>query len=218
MYIVGCDLAAQVDYTALIVLDQVSTERETTYEACEIRRLPLGTKYPQVIRHLQELMRTPPLRTQSTLVADVTGPGLPIFQELQASGLSPVGVLVHGGDKVSHEGCVYRVPKRNLISSAQVLLESRRLRIGATLPHADLLVQEMSQYRVKIDPATAHDSYSAWREKDHDDLVFALALGCWYGEYRKSKRVEVWGRSREAHRPGSFWGAAQPVWPDGTPR
>jgi hypothetical protein len=24
---------------------------------------------------------------------------------------------------------------------------------------------------VKIDPATAHDYYSAWREDDHDDLL-----------------------------------------------
>jgi hypothetical protein len=186
-------LAAQVDYTALIVLEQIERQRETTYEACEIQRLPLNTKYPQVIRHLQELMSTAPLKSHATLVADVTGPGLPVYQALQAAGLSPIGVLVHGGDKVSRDGAVYRVPKRDLISSAQVLLESRRLRIGATLPHAELLVQEMSMYRVHIDPTTAHDSYSAWREKDHDDLVFALALGCWYGEYTKGKRAGVWG-------------------------
>ena len=30
--------------------------------------------------------------------------------------------------------------------------------------------------------ATGHDAYEAWREKDHDDEVLAVALGCWVGE------------------------------------
>ena len=29
---------------------------------------------------------------------------------------------------------------------------------------------------------TAHDSYSAWREEDHDDLVISVALAAWWGE------------------------------------
>jgi hypothetical protein len=37
-------------------------------------------------------------------------------------------------------------------------------------------------FKVKIDPVTAHDSYSAWREQDHDDMVLAVALAAWYGE------------------------------------
>ncbi len=36
---------------------------------------------------------------------------------------------------------------------------------------------------MKIDPATAHDSYSHWREGDHDDLVLATAMACWFREY-----------------------------------
>jgi len=36
---------------------------------------------------------------------------------------------------------------------------------------------------VKIDPRTAHDSYSHWREGDHDDLVLATALACWFREW-----------------------------------
>src|ERR1043166_9445961 len=105
MYLVGCDLASQVDYTAIVVLEQLCKDGETLYEACEVQRLPLNTKYPQVVRHLQDLMSTPPLTTaESLLVADVTGPGLPVYQELQASGFRPIGVLVHGGDKVSREG------------------------------------------------------------------------------------------------------------------
>ena len=35
---------------------------------------------------------------------------------------------------------------------------------------------------MKIDPLTAHDSYGAWREGAHDELVLAVAVACWYGE------------------------------------
>ena len=43
---------------------------------------------------------------------------------------------------------------------------------------AETLLQELVNYRVKIDPLTAHDSYNA-REGKHDDLVLALCLAVW---------------------------------------
>jgi hypothetical protein len=35
---------------------------------------------------------------------------------------------------------------------------------------------------VKINISTAHDSYEAWWEGDHDELVLSVALPCWAGE------------------------------------
>jgi hypothetical protein len=58
------------------------------------------------------------------------------------------------------------------------------------LPLAQTLVQELLTFRVTIDPKTAHDSYSAWREGLHDDLVLATALACWWGE--RWQPVKVW--------------------------
>ena len=192
MYICGVDLASQQDYTAIVVAERQRREAETRYEVCHIERLPQGTRYPAVISQLQVLMRTPPLAQQGTLIADVTGVGLPIFQTLQQQGLRPQPLLLHGGDKVSREGAIFRVPKRDLIGSVQVLLQARRVKFGATLPFVDVLVHELSTYRVRIDPATAHDSYSAWREAAHDDLVLALALVCWWGEWVGRHQAGVW--------------------------
>jgi len=42
-------------------------------------------------------------------------------------------------------------------------------------------------FKVKIDPQTAHDSYSAWREADHDDLVLSVALAAWFAEAHAPK-------------------------------
>jgi hypothetical protein len=38
---------------------------------------------------------------------------------------------------------------------------------------------ELLNFRVKINLASGHDSYEAWREGDHDDLVLAAAMAVW---------------------------------------
>jgi len=49
------------------------------------------------------------------------------------------------------------------------------------LPEAATLVQELLAFQVKLTPQ-GHDTYGTWREGNHDDLVLAVALTCWYGE------------------------------------
>ena len=44
---------------------------------------------------------------------------------------------------------------------------------------AETLKQELLNFRVKVNVSTAHDSYEAWREGDHDDLVLATGLALW---------------------------------------
>jgi hypothetical protein len=38
-------------------------------------------------------------------------------------------------------------------------------------------------FRAKIDSLTAHSSYGAWKEGQHDDLVLAVALAVWFAEH-----------------------------------
>jgi hypothetical protein len=45
----------------------------------------------------------------------------------------------------------------------------------------DRLVRELQNFRVKLTVA-AHETFGAWREGDHDDLVLAVALACWLAE------------------------------------
>jgi hypothetical protein len=53
---------------------------------------------------------------------------------------------------------------------------------------APVLTEELSRFKMKFNAATAHDSYAAWREGDHDDLVLATALAAWWG----SRMVAGW--------------------------
>jgi hypothetical protein len=96
--------------------------------------------------------------------------------------------MIHGGDTVTRAPYVYRVPKRDLVGTVSVLLENQTLRIGNAGPFARPLMEELLRFRVRIDPVTSHDSYSAWREGgDHDDLVLAASIALWWGNRRPSR-------------------------------
>ena len=71
------------------------------------------------------------------------------------------------------------------------MLQNGQLKIAEGLSLRETLVKELLNFRVKINISTAHDSYEAWREGDHDDLVLSVALGCWAGERARPRRAEV---------------------------
>jgi hypothetical protein len=72
------------------------------------------------------------------------------------------------------------VPKRNLVSTVQVYLQGKRLKIASRLDLADTLTRELQNFQVKITDA-ANDTYGAWREGSHDDLVLSASLALWAG-------------------------------------
>jgi hypothetical protein len=76
----------------------------------------------------------------------------------------------------------WHVPKKDLVGLLQVLLQSRRIKAAPTLPAAPTLVQELLNFQVKITPA-ANETFGAWREGVHDDLVLAVAIAAWEGEH-----------------------------------
>lgn len=169
-----------------------------------LERLPLGTSYPRVVERVASLLSAEPLASRSTaLVVDGTGVGTSVVDSLVEAGLSPISVTIHGGDRVTRgeaEPGGFRVPKRDLISAVQVLLQSGRLKIAAGLPETETLQAELLNFKVKIDPKTAHDSYSHWREGDHDDLVLSAAIALWFRQWwnlyldrANARRQRSWG-------------------------
>lgn len=146
-----------------------------------LERLPLGTPYPRQVDRVLELLDTPALRGRHIfLIVDAGGAGLPVVDLFRESGLSPVPVTITGGTVVTgHYTAGINVPKRDLISAAQVMLQGGRLKVSPALQEADTLRKELESYQVKIDPRTAHDSYDA-RSGQHDDLVLAVSLAVWW--------------------------------------
>jgi hypothetical protein len=72
-----------------------------------------------------------------------------------------------------------------------VLLEQRRIEVADGMPESVTLKAELGSFRTKIS-AAGNDQYGAWREGEHDDLVLAVALACWYGEHGRGRVPYVW--------------------------
>jgi hypothetical protein len=106
---------------------------------------------------------------------------------LVAMNKSVIEITITPGHNPSRVVGGYHVPKRDLVFALLAIFQSERLKIADALPLAKPLVEELTNLKLKIN-TNGHDSYSAWRETEHDDLVLSMALSSWYGEYRYSRR------------------------------
>ncbi len=195
LYCIGLDLGQAQDYSALAIaekvkpLEQVVDEFDRVthvpgrpvYHVRHLQRWRLGTSYPTIVKDVAALMaRLPP--PAPALVVDQTGVGRPVVDMLRGAGLSPVPVTITGGVGVTgDESNGFGVPKRDLVSTLQVLLQASRLKFAEGLPEVPALVKELLAFQVKI-TASANDTYGSWREGSHDDMVLAVALAVWFAE------------------------------------
>jgi hypothetical protein len=159
-----------------------SSEAEClSYAVRHLERFAPGTPYPDVFARLAALFAKPPL-ADSHLVADQTAVGRPVVEAL---GRSPVrasvsAVTVTAGHSATRdERGGWLVPKVELVGTLQVLLQSGRLKLAEAMPESATLVRELGAFRTEV--AAKPDEVS-WRERDHDDLVLALAVAVWQGE------------------------------------
>lgn len=180
-FFIGVDLGQRDDFTAIAVCEKIEPEDGDDY-VLHVRHLERfrGLKYPAVVERIQRLVTSPELAGKHAMAVDGTGVGVAIVDLLRDAGMTFDAVLIHGGDAETASGySEHRVPKRNLVGTLQVLMQSGRLCIGKRLRHASTLRAELQNFRVTIDPRTAHDSYSHWREQAHDDLVLATSMAAW---------------------------------------
>lgn len=177
---------------------QQPLERPRYY--CNIaERFERGTPYTTLVDNVSKLFEDPKFAGQ-TLVVDGTGVGRPVVDLFRKAKIKcrllPVTITAGGASaalgqvKIDEFG-YWHVPKKELVGGVQVLLGTSRLEVAPRLTHAATLVRELKNFSYKINAQTAHVSLESWREKDHDDLVLALALAIWAGE---RARQELWIR------------------------
>ena len=159
-----------------------------------LERPRLGTPYPAIVDRVQELMRSRQLLIEEAhgytkapyLIVDATGVGRPVVDLIKQARHKPKAVTITGGKTVNHVPGGYNVPKRDLITNLQVLFQNERLRIAKGLSEGKTFIDELLSFKLKINVTTGHDTYEAWREGVHDDLVLSVAMAAWYAE--KGKR------------------------------
>jgi hypothetical protein len=171
---------------ALRLSHEYGRPAEPPLAARHLQRFELGTKYTDVVDRVAALVRSDPLRHMpAVLLVDKTGVGATVLDSFTHAKVGAVAITLHGGSSVTRDPqrAGFRVPKRDLVTVTQVLLQNGRLKVAASLPEAETLRRELLNFRVKIDPQTAHDSYEHWREGDHDDLVLAVSMGAWFRQW-----------------------------------
>ncbi len=184
----GLDLGQVSDFSALVILERRgNTPKDYTFDCKYLKRWELRTPYPKIVDDCVKIVNDPQLtqnvRDPTFLSIDSTGVGMPIADLFRRAPMKAhlVPVYITGGTDVTRDGDVRRVPKRILVATAAIAVQSGKLQISTKLPLADTLIKELQNFKANISNA-GHDSYGAgadWRENSHDDLVLALALALW---------------------------------------
>lgn len=216
-YISGLDLGQRQDFTALAVLQRsYLDDGQARYDVRSLKRFK-DSPYPEMVDKVCGWMGAAPL-PGSTLVVDQTGVGRPVV-DLFARAAPPVTiypVTITAGHQWTRTDDGFHVPKKELASVLQVLLGTRRLGIPRNLDHAAALAKELQSFQVKI-TAAGNETFEAWRERDHDDLVLAVALAAWVGENQAcapwavtppDTRDTIAGAPRGVfadHQPKGYW-------------
>jgi hypothetical protein len=213
-YIVGVDLGQANDFTALSILEKLRdtatemrqhgfepptsvTTTRNIFHLRHLQRLKLGTGYPDVVNIVSTMLKSlPQAKLAPALVVDKTGVGAPVVDLMRKGGLRPIAITITGGFEENRaSSSEFNIPKRNLVSTLAVLLQSARLKVAPELAESETFVSELSNFKVKIS-AAGHDSYNAWRESIHDDLVLSVALAAWFGERKVLPTHVTWSMER----------------------
>ncbi len=209
--IFGLDLGQTKDYTALVGAEKtIGADGLGHYYFRYLKRFHLGTPYTSapgsptkgVVEFTDDLL-SQPMFAGSTLAIDQTGVGRHVVDRFHATGrLSILPITITSGNQATpsppEHGYGWHVPKKLLVSTVQILLQSRRLEIAPKISEAAVLVKELQNFKVKVS-VSANETFEAWREGDKDDLVLAVAMACWVGENVHTGPFEV------PHDPGSQW-------------
>jgi len=189
--VVGADLGQAFDYTAFAALE---ARDDRVYEVRHLER-HRQKSYPYLVDRLKTIVLR--LAVRPTLAVDATGVGRPVVDMIRDARIDAhlLAITITAGDAVVMDGMWRRVPKRDLVSTVAVLLQTGRLRIARGLALASVLEHEPQSFRAKIS-ISGNDTYEAWRDKDHDDLVLAVALAAWVMEKAVDwdKWIEAWAR------------------------
>jgi hypothetical protein len=181
-WFIGLDLGQAADFTALAALERQPSGGLDLRHLDRVR----GVSYPKVVENVVRLLALPDLRG-AALAVDQTGVGRAVLDMLRAALPNTnrvLGVTITSGLRVTagDPDCV-NLPKKDLVTTAQVLFQSGRLKVARELALADVLVRELLAFKVRITTHANETFSSDWREGQHDDLVFALALAGWLAEH-----------------------------------
>ena len=180
MYFIGLDLGQRRDFSAIAVIQRQdrmaawSPNPTCSLFVRHLERMELGLSYIKVAQRVCEIMQNPTMQGQSRLVVDATGVGAPVIDLLRDAGVGArtTAVTITAGEHAHGSDERWSVPKKDLLTGLEILLEAGELIISSQLKDADRLLKELAAMRPGTGKVLADGP-------EHDDLALALALACW---------------------------------------
>lgn len=145
-----------------------------------LARVPLGTSYNSVVEMIATVGEAAAHISEPTLMVDASGVGQPVIDMLRARTSLPLrAVTLTAGEAASQVGAYsWHLPKRDLVTSLEVVLQSRSLEVVPDCPLQADLQAELANFDFRIGDS-GHTSFEA-ASGHSDDLVVSVALACWW--------------------------------------
>lgn len=195
VFTLGVDIGQARDFTAICALRRIPVftgetrdsyaptglnqhrlyRYEDRFHLGLLERMPLHTPYAAIGARVGEILHR--ANDTASAVIDQTGVGRPVVEQMQHLPIVPVTITSGQGTNCDYDG--WKVGKKVLVSNTQVLIQNGRLVIASKLPLVEEFVREMLAFKVKLS-AAGNQSFEAWREGVHDDLVLAVCLAAWW--------------------------------------
>jgi hypothetical protein len=183
-HVIALDLGQAGEFTALAVVEAKRDAEALEVAVRHLVRFPPGTPYAQVAQAVRSLREAKPL-ADAPLIVDVTAVGtkvLPLFRDEEDSSTSVASAILTAGHHAEWDlQGSWLVPRKDLVTLLQMLLQSRRLQVPAAIPEAQLLARELATYQPRVKLNVPTDGVD-WRSGADDDLVLAVGLACWHAE------------------------------------
>jgi hypothetical protein len=212
--LLGLDLGRPHEFTALAAVQESGQDAtgRTVWALPLLNRWSLGTPYPEIVAAVKRFAEGLP---RPVLVVDATGVGeaiVDLFRQATLPVEELVSVTITAG-QAAHKAAWDRwsCPRKDLAGAVQSVLQGRRLRIAKGLHEAATLTRELAAFRMKQSSPT-EETLDVWRERDPDDLVLAVALAVWLGEFGPPPEKNI--VHLRLDRPGSGGLAPQVVFPE----
>ena len=215
-YLILVDPGKKRDPTAIMVMRDnftildgspragIPDKMQHGYEIVHIDKI-IDTRFTEVCRIIAKITEHRQIKNNYELIVDGTGIGEVVIDILRESFLTPVPIVFTGSGQVrevfSSFGKVFgngftgaqvlkeiHVPKEDLVSAGQNIVQQGRLSIAPGLQFEEDFKRQLLMFRGKVNEKTRNVSYNANTEEDHDDLVVCFLMGAWW--FTRSRKTD----------------------------
>ena len=175
-HIVSLSLGTVAEPSALAVV-KPRPERETHFDVVWLERFPAGRPIPAMVNRVMEIVEDTRKVRDYTLLLDITSIGRAPLRVFEVRGIFACAIDLTNAESESYTNGVQRVPLRDVIGAAQVVLQTARLKVASGLDLAETLVADL----IGFDPKPVARDMDL-RGGRNADLVLALAVAVWWGD------------------------------------